>query len=324
MTKYVISGYIGFDNFGDEAIASVLSSYLKKTGAEKITYLSLNPQKTANMYNVEAAPMLHFIKPILESDVLISGGGSLLQDVTSLKSLLYYLAVIMTALVFGKKVFIFAQGFSKFRTKRGTFLTKFVLKQCDRISVRDMKSQEYLKSMGIDSELVSDPVFDIEIPSVKHSGVGVQLRGFRTLTNEFMVNLADNIAAKFPNQEIKLFSLQDSIDLPVMDKFAEMLSANGCVPIIIKNINVMEGIHEISTLEYFIGMRFHSCLISSKAGVKTLGIIYDEKVKCLAEDVGFPAINMYGCEVKEGISELLEQNPECYKIPQFVFPDITL
>ena len=34
MTKYVVSGYIGFDNFGDEAIAKVLVSHLKKIGAK--------------------------------------------------------------------------------------------------------------------------------------------------------------------------------------------------------------------------------------------------------------------------------------------------
>ena len=40
MTKYVVSGYIGFDNFGDEAIANVLISHLKNNSAEKelLTY----------------------------------------------------------------------------------------------------------------------------------------------------------------------------------------------------------------------------------------------------------------------------------------------
>ena len=322
MTKYVISGYIGFDNFGDEAIASVLSNYLKSAGAEKITYLSLNPRKTSEQYGVNSVSMLKFIKPVLESDVLISGGGSLLQDITSLKSLIYYLAVIMTALAFGKKVFIFAQGFSKFRTKIGKFLTKFVLERCHGISVRDKESQEYLKTLGIESELASDPVYAIETPLAEHSGLGVQLRGFRTLTNEFMVNLADEIARVFPKQEIKLLSMQDTVDLPVIDKFAEMLSANGCVPKIIKNINVIEGIFEISKLEYLIGMRFHACLIASKAGVKTLGINYDNKVKNLSNGVGFPVINMFGCEVKDGIKELLKQHPQTYKIPEFNFPKI--
>ena len=104
MTKYVISGYIGFDNFGDEAIAQVLTSYLKASGAEKITVLSSNPEKTANFYGVDSINFLKFLRPIIESDVLISGGGSLLQDITSLKSLIYYLAVITTALVLNKKV----------------------------------------------------------------------------------------------------------------------------------------------------------------------------------------------------------------------------
>ena len=54
MTKYVISGYIGFDNFGDEAIASVLTSHLKSLNAEEIVLLSSNPEKTAKLYNVKS------------------------------------------------------------------------------------------------------------------------------------------------------------------------------------------------------------------------------------------------------------------------------
>ena len=125
MTKYVVSGYIGFDNFGDEAIAGVLTNYLKKNCAEKITLISSNPEKTSKLYNVNSVGLLDFIKPIIESDVLISGGGSLLQDITSLKSLLYYLAIILFAKAMGKKVIIFAQGFTPFRTKIGKFLTAF-------------------------------------------------------------------------------------------------------------------------------------------------------------------------------------------------------
>ena len=104
MTKFVISGYIGFDNFGDEAILKVLTTHLKNSGAEKITVLSSNSHKTARLYEVYSANYLKFVKPILESDVLISGGGSLLQDLTSLKSLIYYLVIIMTALILNKKV----------------------------------------------------------------------------------------------------------------------------------------------------------------------------------------------------------------------------
>ena len=323
MTKFVISGYIGFDNFGDEAICGVLTKYLKDSKAEKITVISANPEKTSRLYWVHSCKMLEIFKPIMESDVLISGGGSLLQDVTSLKSLIYYLAVIMFALVMNKKVIIFAQGFTPFRTKIGEYLTKFVLKKCHQITVRDKASQELLKEMGIESELICDPVFEIETPEVKeHYGVGIQLRNCRYLTDEFMYFLATEIASKFKNKEVKLFSMQDSADLPIIERFASMLTGKGIIARIHMNMTVPETIQELSKLEYFIGMRFHANLVAAKAGVKVLGINYDVKVKTLAKTIGFPIINMFGCEVTEGIDKLLNMSTYGYNIPKFTFPNL--
>ncbi len=306
MTKYVVSGYIGFDNFGDEAIASVLTDNLKKIGAEKITLISSNPEKTAKLYGVESTGMFGFIKPIMESDVLVSGGGSLLQDVTSLKSLIYYLGIIMTALFFRKKVIIFAQGFTPFRTKIGKFLTKFVLKRCNKITVRDEKSQMLLKEMGIDSILVTDPVFGIGVNVSEKRGIGLQLRSFPTLTDEFIEKLVAEIRTRFPNQEIKLISLQDSIDLPVLEKIEGK---------ILKNLTVQEALKELSSLEYLVGMRFHACLAAAKAGVKVLGINYDIKVKTLADTIGFPLIELNGEGLQEGFDEMMKTGN--YSIPEF-------
>ena len=324
MTKYVISGYIGFDNFGDEAIAKVLTSHLKKLDAEKITVLSSNPHKTARLYNVYSANYLNFFKPILESDILISGGGSLLQDVTSLKSLIYYLTVIVTALVFNKKVIIFAQGFTPFKTKIGKFLTKFILKYCDKIYVRDAKSQEILGNMNIKSELVADPVFGMNVPLVeKKEGVGVQLRGFHTLTEDFLQNLAKKISETFNTETIKLFSLQDSIDLPVLENFAEMLRKNGVNCEIYKNLTVEKATVELSKLEYLIGMRFHANLVAAKAGVKVLGINYDIKVLNLAQHIGLPIIGLNEEIFDKEFEDLFKLDVQNYNIPTFNFPNIS-
>ena len=259
---------------------------------EKITVLSSNPEKTARLYDVDSEYFLKFFKPILETDVLISGGGSLLQDITSLKSLIYYLTVIVIALVFNKKVVIFAQGFTPFRTKLGKFFTNFVLKYCDKIYVRDIKSQELLKTMKINSELVSDPVFGIENFSNEHKGIGVQLRSFPSLTEDFLNNLADSIAEKFKDKEIKLLSLQDSLDFSVLESFSKKLEQRGVKSKIYKNESILDTINLISGLEYLIGMRFHANLIAAKAGVKVLGINYDIKVLNLAKHIGFPHIGL--------------------------------
>lgn len=319
MTKYVVSGYIGFDNFGDEAIAGILTSHLKDVGAEKITLLSSNPIKTSQLYSVNSSYMLDFIKPIIESDVLISGGGSLLQDVTSLKSLMYYLAVIMTALVMGKKVIIFAQGFTPFRTKIGKFLTTFVLKKCHKISVRDVESKKFLDSLKIKSQLVSDPVFAINIgDSQEHNGIGVQLRDFEGLDDSFLEALAKEISNKFGDEEIKLISLQDSCDIKILDKFASF----GLKTRLVKNLSVKGVVKEISELEYLVGMRFHSLLVGARAGVKILGIDYDVKVEKLAKQVGFPIIKMNQKDLKDSFDELCSIKTGSYNIPTFVFPEL--
>lgn len=322
MTKYVVSGYIGFDNFGDEAIAQILTNRLKDLGAEKITLISSNPEKTSKLYGVNSVGMFKFLKPIFESDILISGGGSLLQDLTSLKSLVYYLGIISTALILRKKVFIFAQGFTPFRTQIGKILTKQVLKHCHKITVRDTKSQDLLKEIGINSELVADPVFGIKTCKTNtHEGLGIQLRKFPKISKDFMNNLADEISKNFPNQKVKLISLQDSLDFRILETFSHILDSKGIQSEILKGLSVTDAIEEISNLEYLISMRFHSCLVGAKAGVKVLGINYDIKVQNLAKTIGFPIIN-FDKNISNRFEKLLEINPNEYSIPDFEFPNL--
>lgn len=286
MTKYVVSGYIGFDNFGDEAIASVLTKKLKTEGAESITLISSNPEKTSELYDVKSCGMLDFIRPIMECDTLISGGGSLLQDVTSIKSLIYYLGVIYTAMGLGKKVEIFAQGIGPINSKIGRFFTKFALKNASKISVRDKKSQELLQSWGINSELVKDPIFDIEIPQTeKKEIIGIQLRAFKGVDEKFLNVLASEIADNFKDKKIEIFSLQDSIDLNICKQFATLLQQKGVENLqVLNNLSINDVIQKISELKKLYAMRFHANVIGIKAGVDTVAINYDPKVEKLANE----------------------------------------
>lgn len=291
--RYVVSGYIGFDNFGDEAITYVLSQKLKSEGAEKITLISSNPKKTSELYNVDSCGMFDFFSAIKESDILISGGGSLLQDVTSLKSLLYYLSVIFTALILRKKVYIFAQGIGPINSKIGQILTKFALKRADKISVRDKKSQELLKSWKIESELVKDPIFEMEVPQTNKTGiVGIQLRKFNGFGEDFLMKLSNEVKNRFSDKKIKIFSLQDSIDLEICNRFREMLIDSGFSDAeVLNNLSIKETVEKIAESEYLIAMRFHANVIGIKAGVKTVAINYDPKIEKLAEEYNLPLIN---------------------------------
>lgn len=308
MTKYIVSGYIGFDNFGDEAIARVLTDKLKSEGAEKITLISSNPEKTAALHGVESCPMLKFFSPLKEADVLISGGGSLLQDVTSIKSLIYYLGIIYTALVLRKKVIIYSQGIGPINSKIGQLLTRIALKNCTQISVRDKKSQELLKSWNIDSELVKDPIFDLDLAQKKQKGVvGIQLRNYPTLTKDFLKSLAKEIINRFPDKKIEVFSFQDSLDLSICEEFAMMLrKINPDIKLeVLNSLSINDVFERVSSLEYMIGMRFHANVVAIKSGVRTLAINYDIKVKKLADEFGIPIIELAERDFSEEFDKLI-------------------
>ncbi len=295
--KILISGYYGFDNFGDEAILGVLTAKLKEWNL-KVRVLSKNPKKTSELYGVKSSFLFCLRQIIFEvsrCDILISGGGSLLQDATSLKSLLYYLLVINIALFFGKKVIIFAQGLGPIKNKFGAFLTKKTLQRCALVTVRDRKSRLLLRKWGVDAELVCDPLFDLTLPEYRPSNkAGIQLRSFKSLKEELLLKLAKQINKDFSDKEIEIYSFQDSLDLSVCSHFEEILkSINPEIKTtLIFNQTSQEILEKISRLEYIIAMRFHANLIAIKYGIKTLALSYDIKVEKLAEEAEIPCLSM--------------------------------
>lgn len=314
--KILISGYYGFDNFGDEAILGVLTQKLKSLGAE-VRVLSCKPERTSKLYNVNATfsmcPSMALLR-IMESDILVSGGGSLLQDVTSLKSLIYYLFIINLALFFKKKVVIFAQGIGPINSKFGAFLTKKTLKKCTLVSVRDRKSSLLLHLWGIDADLVCDPLFGLKLEKPQtQNKVGVQLRSFKTLNDNLLNKLAQQINKEFSDKEIEIYSFQDSLDLEVCKKFEKILKEinPNIRTTLLFNQTSQEILDKISQLEYMIAMRFHANLIALKYGIKSLAISYDIKVEKLAEEAEIPCLSMNGDEnYTEAFEKLKNLNVE--------------
>ena len=149
MKKVLISGYYGFGNFGDEAILKLLLDKLKDCD---VTVLSSDPRKTFDTFGVHTVytfSLDHVLKELAYCDVLISGGGSLLQNVTSNKSLWFYASILQFAQLMRKDVVIFAQGIGPIKGWWSTRMTKNILKKAKYVSVRDEKSFELMKKWKI-------------------------------------------------------------------------------------------------------------------------------------------------------------------------------
>ncbi len=293
--KICVSGYYGFDNFGDETILSVLIDNLKDYD---LTVFSSNPEKTIKTYGVKSVHSFKYkdvLNELLKCDCLISGGGSLLQDKTSAKSLIYYLLLLVFAQICGKKTIIFAQGIGPVNNKFLNYCTIQVLKNCNFITVRDVNSLNLLQKYKINAQLCSDPVWNIDISKQNNTGkTGVQLRDFPLVTDVFIDKLANNINKYYSDKEICLLSLQNKLDIDVLTKLQnKLLSINPNIKIsLIENTSNEKIINDISQMESLIAMRYHACLIAIKAGIKLLPINYDIKVETLAREFNLDYIDM--------------------------------
>ena len=295
MKKILISGYYGFDNFGDEAILSVLLKHLK---GHQVTVLSADPEKTYKQHNVHS---INSFKPevvlskIYDYDLLISGGGSLLQNVTSNNSLIFYTSLIKMFTAARKDAIIFAQGIGPVNGFWGKHIAKSAIKKCKYVSVRDENSQNLLKSWGIKSELVCDPFFDVYLSSPnKTKKVGIQLRKFSTITDKLFDEIIRELAQRFSNREIELISLQDSEDVGISQIFQNKIKAKypTMKVSIAQNLTMEQLKNRVGEYDYLIAMRYHACLLGLKYGIKTLAISYDPKVETLAKEANIPYLSM--------------------------------
>lgn len=306
MAKIAISGYYGFKNFGDEAILSVLVNHLKPLQNADITVFSSDVEYTEKTYGVKAVKrfcLKNVLKTIKDCDVLVSGGGSLLQDVTSLKSLIYYAFIIAMGLFFNKKVVIFAQGIGPLNSNVAQNIVKNLLKYCSYVTVRDENSLKLLEKLGIKSELVCDPIYSLDIKSEPQNGVvGVQLRDFKTMNQELLQKLALLIVTKFSDKKIEIFSLQKTQDLDLCKRFEAIVKSFN--PDICTEIVEDDIVNRLSRLEYLIGMRFHAVLVALKCGVRTCAINYDVKVEKIATDAKIPLISM---DAHENLEEIYQK-----------------
>lgn len=304
--RLLLSGYYGFDNFGDEAILRVfVEQWRRRRPADSITVLSATPARTAAAYKVESVPrMAHALmaKAIAASDVFVSGGGGLLQSSTSLRSLLYYTGLLHEAKSAGRRTAIFAQGIGPLG-----FTAKHVVKRaCARVDlaiVRDAGSASLLQDLlpRVEVRVGADPVFlaDVEVGAPAErtlaaegiSGAGalvaVVVRPSRTLERiaSEIARAVDLIATQYGAQVVFVpFQRPDDVEAAVSIirrcRTAPLLLGGGY------DLATMSAL--LARCTAIIGMRLHSLVLAAKLAVPFIAVAYDPKITALCENLGYP------------------------------------
>lgn len=317
MKKAIICGYYGQGNAGDEAL---LVSILTKLPSEfKPIVLSANPLETSQNYGVESHSRLAIFRQIIQSkktDLFIWGGGSLIQDVTSIKSPLFYLGLMKLAQLKGLKTLAYAQGIGPINSNLIKQLTKQVLSKCNGISVRDQASAKLLDLWGLKYIIAPDPVWslpskiNLNLSLLPQPRIAVNLREHSLLTSEkieILIQALINLQA-LTQTNILLIPFQAKKDLPICEQIKVKLGDKAQI-IQLKDPQELKGL--FSQVKMLIGMRLHSLIMSAGEQCSCFAISYDPKVTQLMKEIG---INGYELtNLPNNVSEITESWLKVYQ-----------
>ncbi len=307
MSKIVISGYYGFANAGDEAmLTAIIKALRSREATAELTVISGHPEATAARHKVNSIHRfnpLAIITALQKSDLLISGGGSLLQDVTSRKSLLYYLSVLALGKWCGKKVMLFAQGIGPIRSCLLRRLTRFVCSSADLITVRDTDSLQELRRIGIPGEkvvLTADAVLTLPqaeitqgrellrqfgVPADKRL-IAVSVRKWQDGGNylKVLAEAADGLIEKY-DAHVVLLPLQYPVDIGVCRKVRQYISHGEACTVLDAACDTEQFLSLIGNFSLLIGMRLHALIFASVMRIPFVGVSYDPKIDGFIKEV---------------------------------------
>ena len=299
----VLSGYYGFNNIGDEAVlSSIISALRKHIPNVEITVLSQSPGQTEALYGVNAInrwDIKEITRTIKKSDLLISGGGSLLQDVTSSKVIPYYLGVVKIAQFYKKPVVFYSQGIGPVAKGLGKVLIKSIVNKVNHVFVREEGSKKLLESLGVTKAPVTvaiDPVLGIEpkkevvdkIKALLPDGkkVGFYIRPWKH--DEMMIESIARLVQYIENKgyDVYLIPMYYKEDLKISEEIANKVTGN--VHVIPQELTIDEVVAYTTQFDFIVGMRLHSLIMAHAVEVPMIGLSYDPKVRGFLKEVGMP------------------------------------
>ncbi|MBQ2829606.1 MAG: polysaccharide pyruvyl transferase CsaB [Oscillospiraceae bacterium] len=305
--RILISGYYGFQNLGDDAILLAVRRQIAKIDpAASLVALSNRPAETRARYDIDAIGRFDPFavwREMRRCDCFISGGGSLLQDHTSTRSLLYYTTLIRMAKHYKKPVMFYANGIGPVHQSKNRDRVRDVAQMADIVTLRDMDSQRELLEMGAQGaniRVTADPVYALECAdaelgraALREQGVptdrplvGISVRfadGMEEHMDEFAV-FCDAMATRATPVFIVM---QTPSDRAASEAVRARMKEASCI--VDAPYEPQRMMAMLACMDAAVTMRLHSLIFAAKQRVPVLGVVYDPKVASCLDELSMPS-----------------------------------
>ncbi|AHB42151.1 CsaB protein [Candidatus Saccharibacteria bacterium RAAC3_TM7_1] len=316
--RVLISAFIGSDNLGDEAIfESILANV--DFGQAEVSALSVSPKATQakGVKAIYAKNLIKVYRAIKHADIVVMGGGGIIQDQSSILNIFYYLYQLYIAKWRKVPVVLAFVGVGPLKHRISRLLLSRVSDTIALAIVRDEKSRKLLKSIcDIEVEAYHDPVLNYPVgekaaASVKNSTiVAVSLRqwyfslpilpasiarkmnakGFKSRKyKELVKGLADNFdhyLAANKKDKLQFVSFYDVEDQQMTkDVLVNMENTDRCIEPA-WNLSTEEYLNTIAKAKFLFGIRLHSLILAAVASKAFVAVNYSPKVGSFTEKMG--------------------------------------
>ncbi len=303
----MICGAYGKGNAGDDAILKAILRQMRAIDCDMpICVLSHNPMQTRLRYHVDSVHVFDpfaFYPRMCRTKLYINGGGSLIQDQTSTRSLQYYLASIRLAKLAGCRVLMYGCGIGPVNVPANRRAAARVMNRCvDAITLREDLSAQELQAMGVTRPKVyvtADPALLLTPGSERAVdsfllGNGLDpagqyalfvLRPWQGFDEKFPA-LVD--AANYVNQKYGLtpvfFCLEPERDLPPSRRVSEALHCRNFILSTPQDEQYIIGM--MQKMQLVVSMRLHTLIFASSVGTPLVALSYDPKVTGFMHYIG--------------------------------------
>ena len=315
----VICGAYGMGNSGDEAILDAIVAEMRAIDPlMPLTVMTRDPAGASARLGLTAVHTFNFprfLAVMRRRALYINGGGSLIQDVTSRRSLWYYLFTLRAAKRLGCKVMMYGCGIGPVKRPGGVARTRRVLNSCvDAITLREPDSIEELARFGVTKPeiiLASDPA--LTLPSAPAEEVDAALEAAGAAPGGKYICFALRLWPGF-GEKAGVFAAAarhaheayglTPVFLPINhldDGQAAALVAEklGDTPHVLLPGPMSSAlvIGLMSRMQVVVSMRLHGLIFAAGQGVPLIGVSYDPKVTAFLRCVDA------GCVPLEGLEE---------------------
>lgn len=307
VTRVTVCGSYGRGNAGDDAILKALIGEFTQIDPDvRVTVMSRAPKETRVRYRVGSIYTFNPFKMVsafLKSKIYINGGGSLIQDVTSSRSLYFYLFTIACAKLFGCPVMMYGCGIGPVtKPKNRKWAARIIDRTVTAITLREPGSLEELRGMNVSRPkmvLAADPTFalgkadDTVVRSALFSEgilddvprVAFAVRKWKDTDDAVKVfaNVADRVFEQYGLRPT-FVPMEHDKDLPVAEAVVRQMKHPADV--IRGKHDVFAVIGMLSRMKLIVAMRLHALVFGAGQGVPVAAVSYDSKVSRFMEYIG--------------------------------------